>query len=408
MQEHVSLLIWVLIGFAITSAVLYFSLKGLQSDLLRLKGQHSELQGKLSATEVELKGSKSTNSKLEFNLIGLRGLIEEKAKAFPWLLSAKAEFDDLLARRDARALETKKHPAFKSAELVKEYRLRTKEAEANLNRSLYRQRYAEKLFPWLSDLLDEDLQQMISDFKLTDTTSDNSEDAANPAQFYLTHADYMRLTETERNQIALDRHEKSKKNKWQIGREFERYVGYLLESDNYDVSYYGATQGLEDLGRDLIATREGETLIVQCKYWSSDKTIHEKHVYQLYGTYCDYVISNNLGGQSVQGQLFGERDALHKVRPLLITTAKLSERAQLASKLLNVESESIPMERWQYPKIKCNISQQDGTKIYHLPFDQQYDNVKIKKNLGEQFATSCKEAEALGFRRAWKWKGSGE
>jgi hypothetical protein len=27
--------------------------------------------------------------------------------------------------------------------------------------------------------------------------------------------------------------------------------------------------------------------------------------------------------------------------------------------------------------IKCNISKRSGEKIYHLPFDQQYDKVKI-------------------------------
>ena len=248
---------------------------------------------------------------------------------------------------------------------------------------------------------------MISDFKIHGDTAADSESGANPAQKYLTHTDYMQLTETERNQRALDRHERSPKTKWQIGREFERYVGYQLESDNYDVTYDGATKGLEDLGRDLVATRGEETLIVQCKYWSSEKTIHEKHVYQLYGTYCDYVISMNLGTQPNQGQLFGERDALHSVRPLLLTTAKLSDRALLASKLLKVESQTIPMEKWRYPKIKCNISR-TGEKIYHLPFDQQYDTVKIKKELGELFVATCAEAESLKFRRAWRWHNQSE
>ena len=30
-----------------------------------------------------------------------------------------------------------------------------------------------------------------------------------------------------------------------------------------------------------------------------------------------------------------------------------------------------------YPCIKCNISKKDFSKIYHLPFDQQYDRVDI-------------------------------
>lgn len=404
MRGYETLVIWSIVALAVACTILYFSRKSIKFDLEQTRDWHSSLQKKSAATEKELKDSRVTNSTLEFQITGLRSLIEEKAKAFPWLLAARSEFEDLLARRDARFLETKKHPATKSAELVREHRVKAKEAELNLNQSLYRQHYAEKLFPWLTDLLDEDLQKMIADFKTFDSTRNDTEAVANPAQTYLTHTEYMELSETERNQRALDRHESSPKTKWQIGRDFERYVGYLLEEDNYDVFYYGATQGLEDLGRDLVATRKEETLIVQCKYWSSEKTIHEKHVYQLYGTFCDYVISNNLGLQSKQGKLFGARDALHNVRPLLLTTAKLSERAQLASKLLNVESKTIPMEKWNYPKIKCNVSQRGGIKIYHLPFDQQYDTVKIEKERGESFVATCIVAENLGFRRAWRWK----
>jgi hypothetical protein len=41
----------------------------------------------------------------------------------------------------------------------------------------------------------------------------------------------------------------------------------------------------------------------------------------------------------------------------------------------------------------------------HLPFDQQYDSTKIK-NKGEFYAVTVAEAEAAGFRRAFKWFGS--
>lgn len=44
------------------------------------------------------------------------------------------------------------------------------------------------------------------------------------------------------------------------------------------------------------------------------------------------------------------------------------------------------------------------TKIYHLPFDQQYDATKIN-SAGEFMATTIAEAENAGFRRAHKWFG---
>lgn len=60
-----------------------------------------------------------------------------------------------------------------------------------------------------------------------------------------------------------------------------------------------------------------------------------------------------------------------------------------------------------YPRIKCNIGHDEfgETRIYHLPFDQQYDVTKIKKP-SEFFAMTVEEAEVAGFRRTYKWFGS--
>lgn len=60
-----------------------------------------------------------------------------------------------------------------------------------------------------------------------------------------------------------------------------------------------------------------------------------------------------------------------------------------------------------YPCIKCNVGRNaygETTKIYHLPFDQQYDSTKIMHQ-GEFYALTVAEAEAAGFRRAFKWFG---
>jgi hypothetical protein len=57
-----------------------------------------------------------------------------------------------------------------------------------------------------------------------------------------------------------------------------------------------------------------------------------------------------------------------------------------------------------YPMIKCNISGRDKERIYHLPFDQQYDRVKISGR-PEMYAYTVAEAERAGFRRAWRWQG---
>ena len=88
----------------------------------------------------------------------------------------------------------------------------------------------------------------------------------------------------EKYQRALDRYWKSRKTPWQIGRDYERYVGYLHEKEGFRVDYFGATAGLEDSGRDLICRKGDEVRIIQCKYWSHQKTLHEKHVCQIFGS----------------------------------------------------------------------------------------------------------------------------
>ncbi len=216
-------------------------------------------------------------------------------------------------------------------------------------------------------------------------------------------AEFEALSPVQRNQKALERYITNHKSNWQIGREFERYTGYLLEEKGYAVDYHGAIEGFDDLGRDLIALKEEKTLIVQCKYWAQNKVIHEKHLYQLYGTFCDYVISRNLRPDSKQHEMFSERDALKNVTPIFITTAQLSERAKKIASLLGIQvQESLPT-KLNYPRVKCNVSQRDGQKIYHLPFDQQYDRVKIEPERGEFYTSDCIEAEEKGFRRAWRW-----
>ena len=52
--------------------------------------------------------------------------------------------------------------------------------------------------------------------------------------------------------------------------------------------------------------------------------------------------------------------------------------------------------------IKCNINQATNERIYHLPFDQQYDRTKIIPALGECYVRTVAEAESLSFRRAFR------
>lgn len=222
--------------------------------------------------------------------------------------------------------------------------------------------------------------------------TDHESSSLDPADQYLT-PDQRALPEQERNQFALSRYVASHdKTRHQIGRDYELSVCWEYIQKGYTVDTVGSYAGLEDLGRDLIAQCNGKILIIQCKYWSHDKLIHEKHIHQLYGSVVSYIKQHNFVSGMVQG--------------LFVTNIELSEVAKREARILGINFiEHRPM--LNFPRIKCNIGRDEHglpCKIYHLPMDDQYDSVKIK-HPGEFYAFTVKEAEALGFRRAYKWYG---
>ena len=60
----------------------------------------------------------------------------------------------------------------------------------------------------------------------------------------------------------------------------------------------------------------------------------------------------------------------------------------------------------RYPMIKCNINPTTQERIYHLPFDQQYDKAIVGNVPDEFYAATVAEAEGAGFRRAFRWRGA--
>ena len=86
-----------------------------------------------------------------------------------------------------------------------------------------------------------------------------------------------------------------------------------------------------------------------------------------------------------------------KIVPWLVITNELSDMAKKFASKLGVLVSIRPLKG--FPMIKCNIN--NGDKIYHLPFDQQYYKTQIKLT-GECYATTVEEAVEKGFRRARK------
>jgi len=314
--------------------------------------------------------------------------VQEKTRGFPWLAEAYADYNKLSDLRRAEYLQNKRHPAEKAADQVRQIALEKKELEKLYRVYKYKVDYYESLFPWLEDFSSDDADELIisTDESAISGLSDVDFD---PARQWLTETEYMKLLSAEKFQLALDRYWHKKKSKWEIGRDYERYVGFVYETSGWKVHYHGIVAGFSDLGRDLIATKGNCVEIIQCKYWSKERQIHEKHIFQLYGTFIAYKIDH----------------PQQECHPVFITSTKLSDTAKKFASVLQIRyEEEYPLEK--YPCIKCNVSTKDGQKIYHLPFDQQYDSTTIDESRGEIFVSTVLEAENLGFRRAFRWHGN--
>ena len=279
----------------------------------------------------------------------------------------------------ARHLETKSHPAHKKAKDVRELKQKTKEYIKEYKLMRYEYDMLFSLFPELENYLEYYSAEKSE-------TIEEVKENYDYVQSWISKDEYSSLDENTRNQLALDRYiESRKKSKWAIGRDYEMFIGHEYEQKGYKVTYTGITDRLEDKGRDLIAQKDNETLIIQCKNWSKYKEIHENHICQLFGTTVQYNIENNL---------------LFKATPVFVTSATLSETALRFAEYLGVQViQNKKIE--EFPRIKCNINNKE--KIYHLPFDQQYDKTIVGDQKGEFFAWTVQEAVDKGFRRAKKY-----
>lgn len=334
--------------------------------------------------KAQLNMYKHINQEREFALETMKsGLL----KAYPYLASVMADYltydIEILAKQlDWGDNQERK----KKVTDIRIIRQNAKERIEEAKLATYQLNYLLSLYPALQDVLDTEYNDL--DYKGGGIIPDYD-----PIRYYISDEEWHDLSESEKNQRALDNYIQShEKTKWQIGRDYELYIGYEYEKKGYHVEYFGELNGVEDLGRDLICRKQETTLIIQCKYWSKESTIHEKHIFQLFATTVSYCLDHRINPDFVS--------------PIFITKTKLSDKAkQIARQLKITVVEN--KEMGEYPRIKCNIGKDEyghPVKIYHLPMDQQYDNVKIDSE-GECMAFTVNEAESKGFRRAYKWHG---
>ena len=346
---------------------------------------------------------KAFHEKKEF----LYQFLSSKISDFPIVASVIADYEEARDHCIAESLERKKRPAKSAAEERRSFRAEKRALIQENKAYKWELEYIRNLLPWLADLEDEPIEPTTS----YENPYYKDSDAAG---YWLTPEEYQKLPDTEKYQRALDRYKKRKKTNAEIGRDYERYIGYLYEKDGYTVTYYGIERGLDDLGRDLICIKGDKVHIVQCKCWSNKKkkVIREKHLNQLYGTVVAYKVARSMGITiddlakitSDELQIMGQGNLdLYSITPVFCSTVPFSPTALAFAKILDIRCRVKPLD--DYPMIKCNISR-TGERIYHLPFDQQYDKTIITPVDGECYAWTVEEAEKKKFRRAKRWKGN--
>ncbi len=362
----------------------YYEQRYNQQQNEKLAWRHEQYEAIRKENEQKLKEEYAMKSEKLRELIDSSNITSFSASMY-------ADVVTYVCKLEIEWLENKFQPAYSTASKI--------EKKVNEKCKLYLQQYREMLYKYEYLLKSfPELESYVDNIdSLKEITYDNLQqfgEEYDRTRNYLTKDEYEKLSSSVRNQIALDRYVNShNKTDWEIGRDYELFCGYKLRSTKsiISVQQHGIEKGLEDLGIDIIAKDISHIYIIQCKYWSQYKEIHEKHIAQLYGSAKEYEIKNKISSNIL-------------VVPVFITTTELSDMAKTFAKHLGVRLVKWKFEEFGFPRIKCNISK-DGEKIYHLPFDQQYDSTKIEGN-GDFYAKTVEEAEKKGFRRAYRWNGN--
>ena len=298
------------------------------------------------------------------------------------MLNVFEEYTDKRLNGAINYFTFKKRPSLKSAEYIREIKDEYKQLERE-NKEL-------KLI----------VSQFISEEETIEKDENNTFDTEEKAYRYgkISKEKWQKLSYIEKLDIVIEKYKNSWKDKLNIGLEFERYCGYTFEKAGFKVKYWGILNGKKDGGIDLVAKKKEKTLYIQCKYWGNNKTIRENTISQLFGASLKMAIDEGENYES-----FIKKVKSKKIEMVLLTKTELSiEAKEFCKKLDIIYFENIEIE--DYPRVKLV----GGTeKIFYIPTDLQYDNIVFNSTNKEyKRVTSCKEADILGYRHCFKWRGN--
>lgn len=334
--------------------------------------------------ELELKDKKNKEEIkfLKINLEAEKQILDLKMN--PAMEKVYNDFYEKHLKSYEKYFRFKKNPSYKSADYIREIKGDFKNLQIE-NRKL-------KLL--LSEFIEEEKQE-------EKEKEENTFNDLQKAYQYnkISPEEWEKLTYIQKLDLTVTRYRERWKNKLNIGLEFERYCGYLYEKEGYTVEYNGILKGKSDGGIDLIAYNKNEKIYIQCKYWSAHKQIRENIITQLFGSALKMAMDN---GETYES--FIEKVKAKKIRIALLTKTELSDDAKEFCSILSIiYKENIEINP-DYPIIKGVEGEE---KIFYIPTDFPYDNIKYKSTYKKycRFET-CEKAEQMGYRHCYKWKGN--
>lgn len=121
-------------------------------------------------------------------------------------------------------------------------------------------------------------------------------------------------------ETSLNQDERNLQERLKVGQIYEKYVGRYLQRKGYTVEYKGIKRGFDDEGIDLICCKDEEMLLIQCKNWAKDKVLHENYIFQLYGAWKFYEVTEK-----------------KKAAAALYCTCKVTNQARIIARILDIQ-----------------------------------------------------------------------
>ena len=215
----------------------------------------SKLNKLVREHEIKEKNMEHDYAKKKNELI----ILEEKynttlqnSNPFRFVAEMISDWETIVYDKTCHFLRTKKHPAIKKSLEVNKLKEKTRNIICDFKEMKYKYQFLLEAFPELKQYVDDaESLKYLADYKDFNEFKEERDEVLD----WISPEEYKMMSENDRNQLALDRYKKAHKSEWQIGMQYEMYIGYHLRNEGFHVVQYGIEHGLEDLGRDIIATR---------------------------------------------------------------------------------------------------------------------------------------------------------